>query len=208
MKKVEVISVEDNLNPKFVKTELLRCTRDGEPFLWERIKSHDSVHVLVDNAETAELLLVKQVRVPVLVNDASQNGEVIEACAGLVDKKANVQQIAKEEILEELGYDVPTEDVLLLKSLKSSVGTGGTNSYAFIARVDESMKVSEGGGLDSEDIEVVRIPYAEVDEYFFDSEIHTDAITMFLATYWLFNMYVDKEVQNSFNNISNSTITL
>ena len=189
MKKVEITSVEDNLNPKFIKTELLKCTRDGEPFFWERIKSHDSVHILVDNVETAELLFVKQVRVPVLANDDSKNGEIVEACAGLVDKDASIHQIAKEEILEELGYDVPTEDVLLLKSLKSSVGTAGTNSYAFIASVNESMKVSEGGGLDdSEDIEVIRIPYAEVDEYFFESDIHTDAITMFLVTYWLFNM--------------------
>lgn len=189
LKKVEIVSVTPNDNPKFVKTEALACERDGVPFLWERIKSHDSVHVLVDNAETAEIIVVKQVRPPVLANDNSQNGEVVEACAGLVDKDANIQQIAKEEILEELGYDIPTEDVLLLKSLKSSVGTAGTNSHAFIARLDESMKVSDGGGIDGEDIEVVRIPYADVDTYFFESDIHTDAITMFLVTYWLFNIY-------------------
>ena len=180
LKKVKIKLIGENLTPRFAKTELVTAERDGVPFVWERIKSHDSVHVLVDNAETAEILVVKQVRVPVLCNDKSLNGEVIEACAGLVDKDTNIQQIAKEEILEELGYDVPTEEVLLLKSLKSSVGTAGTNSHAFIARVDETMKVSDGGGIDGEDIEVVRIPYEDVDAFFFDSDIHTDAITMYV----------------------------
>ena len=186
LKKVEILSVHENTNPKFIKTELLKCEREGQEFLWERIKFQDSVHVLIDNVETREIILVKQVRIPVLVNDDSQNGEIIEVCAGLVDKDVTIQQIAKEEVLEECGYDIPVDDLEFLKSMKSSVGVAGTNSHAFIARVDETMKVSEGGGLPEEDIEVVRIPYDEVDTFFFDGDSHTDVITMFLITYWLF----------------------
>ncbi len=187
LQQVTILQAEANENPKFIKTESLKCQRglDGEPFYWEAIKSHDSVHVLVVNTTTKEVIVVEQVRVPVLSNDSSNRGIVTEACAGLVDKDASIQQIAKEEILEECGYDVPLMNVELLKSLKSSVGTSGTNSHAFIAEVTEDMRVSDGGGLESEDINVVRIPFDEVDEYFFESNRHTDAITMFLVTYWL-----------------------
>jgi len=187
MKKVKIVSVEDNENPKFVKTELVTAERDGIPFFWERIKSHDSVHVLIDNVQTGEIIVVEQVRVPVLCNDDSQDGRVTEACAGLVDKDADIIQIVKEEIEEECGYDTPLDNIQPLRVLKSSVGTAGTVSHTYIAEVTEDMKVSEGGGLESEDINVIRIPYDEVDEYFFESEKHTDAVTMFLVTYWLFN---------------------
>ena len=205
LQQVTILSATENKNPKFVKTELLMCQRglDGKPFPWEAIKGFDSVHVLVVNTTTEEIIVVEQVRVPVLANDSSQGGRVVEMCAGLVDKSVSLAQIAKEEVLEECGYDVPVEDVELLKSLKSSVGTAGTNSHAFIVEVTEDMKVSEGGGLESEDINVIRIPFAEVDEFFFESDRHTDAITMFLVTYWLM-----QNQTGSFNNISNSTISL
>ena len=34
-------------------------------------------------------------------------GVTYEMCAGIVDKDCSVEQIAKEEVLEECGYDVP-----------------------------------------------------------------------------------------------------
>jgi len=185
MKKVEIKEIVENKEPKFVKTELVKAERDGVPFLWERIKSHDSVHVLIDNMEAGEIIVVEQVRVPVLCNDASQDGRVTEACAGLVDKDKGIAEIAREEILEECGFDVPLDGIKFLKTLKSSVGTAGTESHAFIAEVTNDMKVSDGGGLAEEDINVVRIKYEDINDYFFNSDIHTDAITMFLITFWM-----------------------
>lgn len=34
-------------------------------------------------------------------------GYTIELCAGLVDKDIPIEQVAREEVLEECGYDVP-----------------------------------------------------------------------------------------------------
>ena len=183
LKPVTIENVIPSYAPKFVKTELVEAKRDGKRFYWERIKSHDSVHVIVYNLTKREFLFVKQVRVPVLVNNPDTDGTVIEACAGLVDKEHTPQQIAKEEILEELGYDVHTPDVHFIKTLKSSVGTAGTNAHLFYAEVTEAEKVSEGGGLDTEDIEVVRVSVDEVEDFIFEAT--TDAVTMFLTTFYL-----------------------
>lgn len=40
-----------------------------------------------------------------------QLGVTYEMCAGIVDKDCSVEQIAKEEVLEECGYDVPLDHI-------------------------------------------------------------------------------------------------
>ena len=51
----------------------------------------------------------------------------LELCAGIVDKDVDVEEIAREELLEEVGYDVPVsklEKIVRSRSdgaLKSSV---------------------------------------------------------------------------------------
>lgn len=64
---------------------------------WEILESHSTVHILVDNIETKEILLVKQPRIPVLLRDQSQLGLCVETCAGLIDKEGkNPFEIAKK----------------------------------------------------------------------------------------------------------------
>lgn len=190
MKTVKIISVEENKQPNFVKTNLIKAERDGIPLTWESVKGHDSVHVLVDNTTTKELLLVKQVRIPVLINDDSQGGEVIECCAGLVDKDKSIDIIVLEEIEEELGYNAQIENLTFVKTLKSSVGKIGANSHMFMATVTEDEKVSDGGGIHGEDIEVVRIMYYDVVRWLDDQNIHTDAATMYLVQKWLMKRHM------------------
>jgi len=191
LKKVTIKNIQENSTPKFVKTSAVVYERDGIQGIWETIKSHDSVHVLVDNIETEELLFVKQVRIPALVNNPNTDGVVLECCAGIVDKECSLKQIAKEEILEELGYDVPLEKVKYFRKFLGSVGTQATTVSCFMAEVSEDMKVNEGGGLDSEDIEVVRIPYDEVVDLLNSTNnfagVFTDRTTLFLCSAWLFN---------------------
>lgn len=185
-KQIKIIKIQENLQSKFIKSKMIvfkKENNENEHF-WETVESHDSVHILVDNIETKELLIVKQIRLPVLKNDNSQNGICYEMCAGIVDKNKSVFEIAKEEIEEELGYDVPLENLKHIKTLKSSVGSAGNNCYLFEAIINESFKISNGGGTENEDIIVVRIPYEKVNDFIF-SDIHTDSTTMFLATYWL-----------------------
>jgi UDP-sugar diphosphatase len=194
LKKVTIISKEDNKEPKFIKTMFIRAEREGKEFTWEVTKQMDSVHILIDNIETKEIILVKQVRVPVLLNDTSNNGEMIELCAGLVDKDCSLEQIAKEEVLEEIGYNVPVENIKLKRKLKSSVGTSGTTSYLYTTEITENMKVSEGGGLESEDIEIIKVPYSNV-ESFIGQLTHIDAITLYAIKEWQIDNVL-REIKN------------
>lgn len=186
LKKIKIIETVENTSPKFIKTILVKSIReDNVEISWEMVKNSGSVHILVDNVETKELIIVKQIRIPVLFNDDSKEGVVYEVCAGLIDKNKSNIEIAKEEISEEIGYEIPLENIQYLKTLKSSVGSSGSSSHVYLAEVEEKYKISEGGGISNEDIKVVRIPYNSV-ESFLEQEIHTDAMTQFLMYYWLF----------------------
>ncbi len=210
LKKVTITSTAELEKAKFVPTQLVVASVEGEkePKYWEMIKGHDSVHAMIVDRQTEEVIIVKQVRIPMLatmIKEATEmakkygisdealeakiesiTGECYEACAGLVDKDADIDQIVKEEILEECGYDVPLESIELVKSLRSSVGTVGTFSHAYIAEVDESMKVNEGGGLPEEDIAVIRIKFEDVFSWLYEEDHPTDAITALLLTYFMF----------------------
>ena len=201
LKDVIIKRIEDNDNPRFVKTQKIIAERDGIEFPWECTKGFESVHVFVLNIDTGEALFVKQVRVPVLANYPKTKGIVVECCAGLVDKDKPYEVIAKEEVLEELGYDVPVEDIQFIRTLKSSVGTSGYNSYCYYVNVTNDMKVSNGGGLHDEDIEVVAIKFNEMIEYIMFN-IETDAITSFLVMLAYTNVLQSQFLSMSQNNLN------
>ncbi len=79
-----------------------------------------------------------------------------------------MEEIAKEEIEEECGYAVPLESIERITSFHTSVGFAGSKQILYFAQVDESMKVSEGGGIDHEDIEVVYLPVKEAKALIYD----------------------------------------
>ena len=188
MNRITINSVEPNSAPKFFKTELINAIRDdGLELKWERIKGHDSVHVLVDNIDTKSLLLVRQVRIPVLVNDPESGGIVIEACAGLVDKDKPLEQIVIEEVQEELNFYPVENKPQYIKTLKAFVGGSGTNAHLYTLKVRESEFGSNEGRLHEEDIETVEIPYNKVREWIDDTTVISDGTTNFLLTHWLLN---------------------
>lgn len=191
LKEINIVQVIPNREPKFVKTQLVLAVRDGDEenesinINWEMVNTHDSVHIMVDNVDTQELLLVRQVRIPVLVNDNINKGVVYEACAGIIDKDMSIDEIAREEILEELGYDIPLSEITFFKKIKNAVGSAGRTSHLYFAKVYEDCKINDGGGIHGEDIEVVRIPYIEAYDFILRDDIHTDAVTLLLVMQWL-----------------------
>ena len=99
-------------------------------------------------------------------------GCTYELCAGIIDKATSLEQITKEEIIEETGYEVPIGNIELINSYYSSVGHSGSYQHLYYCEVTDSMLVSEGGGNDHEGemIEVVYIPVEEGMKMVFDSE--------------------------------------
>ncbi len=185
---ITVFEITENTKPFYLKTRAVQFCFNDKPdkkFTWELLDSHDTVHIIVDNVETKEILLVKQRRIPVLLKDKTQDGFCIEACAGLIDKEGKSPLIiAQEEIEEELGYYVDEYRIKLVKQAKSGLGSSGNDIYYYSAEVTEKDKVSNGGGTENESIEVYRLKYEDIPS-FIDSDFHTDSTTLFLLTNWL-----------------------
>jgi len=181
----KINSIEKLTEPKFIKPIRINYTLNNKQKSWEAVLSHDSVAILIWHTTRKCFVLVKQLRVTVL-NKNPKNGFMYELCAGIVDKDCSNIQIAKEEILEECGYDVPLCKIEKISSFYTSVGISGTFQTLYYAEVDDSMKVSEGGGIDDEDIEVIYLPLEETQKFMFD-ETYQKTTGLSLAFYWFFS---------------------
>ncbi|XP_029610854.1 uridine diphosphate glucose pyrophosphatase-like isoform X1 [Salmo trutta] len=101
-------------------------------------------------------------------------GMTYELCAGLVDKAdLSLEEIARQEVLEECGYDVPVAKLRRITSYSSSVGVTGAKQTMFYAEVSDENRVGEGGGAPQEGelIEVVKVPLHEAMTFAYDESV-------------------------------------
>jgi len=181
--RIEDFELHELKNPKFIEAGLVTYKQNGIPKTWEVVKAHDSVAILIYHKEHNSFVLVKQFRPAVYMKN--KNGLTVELCAGIVDKDLSLVEIASEEITEECGYLVPIEQIERLTEVNSAVGFAGSKQTLFYAEVDESMHVSEGGGIDTELIEVVEIPTDKVREFIYDETIAKTTGLLFALMWWL-----------------------
>ncbi len=181
----KITAVTPLINPHFIKPIEIHYIQKGKEKKWEAVLSHDSVAILLYHTQKEAFVLVKQLRVTVL-NKNKNNGYMYELCAGIVDKECSIEQIAKEEILEECGYDVPVQNLEKISAFYTSVGISGTYQTLYYAEIDKSMKINEGGGLEEEEIEVIYIPVSEAKKFMFD-ENYQKTTGVSLAFYWFFD---------------------
>lgn len=100
----------------------------------------------------------------------SSEGMTYELCAGIVDKDIPLAEIAREEVQEETGYQVKTENLQYITSFWSNIGTAGSKQSLFYCEVTDEMIVGSGGGNlhEGEMIDVLDIPIGTIDEFIFD----------------------------------------
>ena len=180
--KITDFKLEPLTDPSFVRASLARYKQEGVGKTWEIVKAHDSVAILLYHTEKNVFILVKQFRPAVYLNN--QIGETVELCAGIVDKELPLVQIAVEEIEEECGYSVPLNAIERVTLFYTSVGFAGNKQTLYYAEVDEKMKVSEGGGVDGEEIEVVELPIEQMDDFIFNESIAKTPGLMFAFMWW------------------------
>jgi nudix-type nucleoside diphosphatase (YffH/AdpP family) len=160
--RIMIDSIE-TLSHRFVDLRLyaLRYTRyDGQVTTLKR-EVHDHGHgacVLPYDSTRGTVLLVRQFRLPVFLS--GESGDVIEACAGLLDGNAP-ETCVRREAEEELGYRVDN-----LRQVASTFMTPGAVTERitmFLADYRPDWKVNDGGGhaAEGEDIEVLEMPFAE-----------------------------------------------
>ncbi|MFX4277742.1 NUDIX domain-containing protein [Aliarcobacter butzleri] len=176
---LEISTLEDT---KFIKPLKVTFNLNGKRKTWEAVRSHDSVSILLYHTQKNAILLVKQFRVPVYLNDKSQTF-TYELCAGLVDKEKSLEEIAIEEIDEECGYEVNKKDIQKVTSFFTNVGISGAKQHLYFAKIDESMKIHDGGGVNDEQIELYFLPINLIDEFIFD-ESKAKTPGLIFSLYW------------------------
>ena len=182
--KIEHFKLQPLEDAKFIRTSFATYEQNGKAKSWEIVEAHDSVAILIYHKEKHAFILVKQFRPAVFLNN--QDGMTIELCAGIVDKNLSLAQIAVEEIEEECGYRVSVKNIEKITSFHTSVGFAGSKQMLYYVKVDESMKVSEGGGVDDEQIEVITLPLSEAKALIYDENISKTPGLMF-AFMWYFD---------------------
>ena len=179
---IENFKTSELSDTKFIHPVKVTFNQNGKDKTWEAVKSHDSVAVLLYHEEKKAFLLVKQFRAPVYLNDKTKT-YTYELCAGLVDKDVSLVQIAKEEIDEECGYEVKIEDIQKVTSFFTNVGISGGCQHLFFAKINESMKIHQGGGINDEQIELFYLPIKDCEEFIFDESKAKTPGLMF-SFYW------------------------
>ena len=184
---IEDFTVTELNNTNFVHPVRLNYKQNGKSKTWEAVKSFDSVAVLLYHKEKDSFLLVKQFRPPVYMNNKNAKF-TYELCAGILDKKTDVNSIAKEEIDEECGFNVPLDKIEKITSFYTNVGVSGAKQHLFFATIDDSMRTHEGGGIHDEEIELFYLPVSKSKNFIYDeSKIKTPGL-MF-AFMWFFEKY-------------------
>lgn len=153
-------------NSDFVKPQRIKYSQTGISKVWDMVEVHDSVAILLYHEEHKSFIVVRQFRPPVYLKN--EDGFTYELCAGIVDKDKSLVEIAHEEILEECGYHVPLNQIERVTSFYTAVGFAGSVQTLYAARVNEAMRVHQGGGVGVESIEVVEIPVSEAKAFSMD----------------------------------------
>lgn len=179
-----ITTLEDN---KFISPVRLRYTQNGQKREWEAVQAHDSVAVLLYHRDRRSFLIVKQFRAAVHMNHA-QVTFTHELCAGIIDKDLPLEEIAREEVFEECGYDIAVDKIHRISSFFTNVGITGNRQHLYFAILEDSQKAHEGGGIHNEEIVLEYIHVSEARTFLYDERYAKTPGLMF-AFYWFFEQF-------------------
>ncbi len=184
---IENIQIHKLDEQNYVQPVKITYTQNGKQKNWEAVKSFDSVAVLLYHEAKEAFLLVKQFRAPLTLGGiAPENAYVYELCAGICDKGKSLEETMSEEIDEECGYDVKAKEIEFVTAFHTCVGISGAYQSLFYAKINEDMRIHDGGGDASEEIELVWLPTSEAKKFISDtSKPKTPGLG--LAFYWWFD---------------------
>lgn len=168
---INSLKQEEFTSSPYIKTKRFSFIRNGKKYVWDFIESLDSVSVLLYHKEKFSFLFVRQFRIPLWDYQLRNNLQVpqtelgmsIELCSGLVDKNLSLDEIAKEECLEELGY-LP-KNIEKISQYYTGFGNTVSKQSLFFAELCEDDKKNKGGGLDDEEIEPVFVKVLDFENF-------------------------------------------
>jgi nudix-type nucleoside diphosphatase (YffH/AdpP family) len=147
----------------YMRLERLRLRLDSGHEVLREVETHgDAVAVLPYDAARRTALTVRLLRTPAFVRFGETALE--EACAGMIDFEDgdDAALAARREGLEELGVRLGALE--FAGRLWASPGVSAERVSLFLAPIDASHRIAEGGGAEGEHegIEVLERPLAEL----------------------------------------------
>lgn len=138
--------------------DFLKISRQGRWEYVSRVNASGAVHILALTPDD-ELLLVDQFRVPMACR-------VLELPAGIVGDEAGragemVEAAAARELEEETGYRCARVETLY----QGPSSPGMASEVVTVVRALGLERIGPGGGIDGEDITVLRVPLGEVRDW-------------------------------------------
>ena len=157
---------------------------------WEVLERGNAAAALLYNSNERQIILVKQFRMPALIN-GHDTGFLLEVPAGMLENNDTSPETAMQrELLEETGYDIPK-----LTKVFDAYATPGSSTErfsCFVGAYNKSMKTEKGGGLDSEneDIEIIELDFDHAIDFIRNGQI-VDAKTILLIQYLQIHKLLD-----------------
>ncbi|PKP14103.1 MAG: GDP-mannose pyrophosphatase [Bacteroidetes bacterium HGW-Bacteroidetes-3] len=182
--KVKIIAIKNlsKAHYKLDKVDFEFQTKNGD---WQTQSREcydrgDGAAILLYNPTKKTVILTKQFRMPSYLN-GNTSGMMIEVCAGLLDEDHPEACIIKEAE-EETGFKITNPKKVFV--LYSTPGAVTEKIHYFVAEYSDKMKISDGGGLESEheEIEVLEINFDTALTMVSKGEIN-DAKTVVLLQY-------------------------
>ncbi|KAG8228118.1 hypothetical protein J437_LFUL000120 [Ladona fulva] len=202
MNNVKEVEIRKLTTSNFVKPYEMHYTQNGVRKRWDLLRIHHSVAVLIYNISRKVVVLVKQFRPAVYLAGIPEDdfkteidtkkyspeaGITLELCAGIVDKLKSLEEIAKEEVFEECGYNVPVSSLQRIIQYRSGIGITGDQQTLFYCEVTDEMQVNPGGGNieEGELIDVVELSIPEVKKLLSEPSVLSPGGFLFALSWFL-----------------------
>ena len=160
-------------------------TQNGETQNLERVLFHrpPAATILLYDPNKKTVVLTKQFRLPVYLDN---NGQLLEACAGLLDEGEFPEHAIIREVEEETGYRI--SEIEKIAEGYSSPSTFTEYVHFFVGKYSPDMRISQGGGLkdEGEHIQVLEFTGDEIRHKLRSNEIK-DVKTILLLQHALLN---------------------
>ncbi|MBZ7987117.1 NUDIX hydrolase [Campylobacter canadensis] len=154
-------------NPIYIKPKKATFKLNGKEVFWEFSECFDCVSVFLYHRKKDSYLFVEQFRAALYYHQKCKNikdGISIELCSGIIDKDKDIEEIAKEECIEELG--VCPKKLEFIDNYFTGFGNGVSSQSLFYAEIDDEDFISAGGGVDdAEAINPVWVKRLEFDTF-------------------------------------------
>ena len=227
--KLTNFEIQELSDSNWIKPFQIKFKQNGSDRTWDGIHAHSSVACLIYNVDKQCIILVRQFRPVVYINKVieyhsevenvqvhkteeflntldwnkvdTSEGFTYELCAGLCDKKKSLEETCKEEVLEECGYKIDVKDIYKISQGRAGVGISGNLHTVFYTEVNETMKVSEGGGIaeEGEMIELFELKVNKIREFIYKENIHYPPGLQFALLWFLYEK--DTFLKEKYNKI-------